>query len=94
VLDLATTAIDSDVPTSTAEIQVNFDLLIDLLKKAQSQPSEMSKLSDESLHLLMSTTETVSELAYLLIKVKEEQLLKEERKVRLDTVIADENSAI
>jgi len=43
------------------------------------------------------TTEAVSEAAYLLMKVKEEQMLKEERTVKstigniLDTFVAEEN---
>jgi len=67
VHELTTTAIGntlvSGVPISTGVIQVKFDTLIDLLWKAQSQQSEMSKLSNESLRLLMSTTEAVSEKA-------------------------------
>jgi len=52
VHDLTSTAMgstsDSGVATSTEVTTANFDLLTDLLKKAQSQLSEMNKLSNES----------------------------------------------
>jgi len=47
---------------------VNFDLLIDLLRKAQSQQNAMNRLSDDTLHILMSTSEAVSEESYHLKK--------------------------